>query len=452
MICKATHHKLALGCSLISIFLIFLDTTIVNLALPIIEHSFRTSRYAIEWIINGYTISFAAILLGAGALTDFFGIKNIFFIGLFIFAFSSVGCGLSHTINFLNGFRVLQGIGAALILPSSLKLATRGILEQDRKLIISYWAAAGGLGLAMGPFLGGVLISIFDWYSIFFINIFICLPILIYIFFYFPKEKSNFKFKFDFLGQILLSCSLACLIFFFVELPNLELTSYIVQTSLFIFFITISTFIVYERKIANPLLPIQIYKNLNILITSLQGFLFNFMFYGVLFTLTYYYFGYLRLSILYSGVAFLPFTGFVVIGNLSSHKMSKKYGDLKTLRIANCFILLSILIIVISLYFKLNETILFVVLPIIGLSSGLIVPILTSQVLHGSVSTLHGSISAGFNTLRQLGGAVGIAIFGPLLGLKQDMLTGIVICFILCSISALISLVSTFFIKKTTTT
>ena len=168
------RKRLAFSALCMGFFMVILDVTIVNVALPTIAHYFNTTLSRLQWIVDGYTLTFAGLLLLVGSLSDYFGAKKIFQIGLIAFILTSLGCALSQSITMLIFFRLLQGAAGALLLPSSLALITTLYPEaQDRAHAIGIWAALGGVACASGPFLGGLLTSLFSWQVIFFINVLI---------------------------------------------------------------------------------------------------------------------------------------------------------------------------------------------------------------------------------------------------------------------------------------
>src|SRR3954454_2843792 len=158
------HRRDVMTLALIAAFMVFVDGTVVNLALAQMSSHLGASRSELEWAVNAYTLSFAAVMLGAGAITDILGAKRTFVTGLIVFTSSSSLCAVAGSMLMLDLARLVQGIGAALLLPSALVLATAAAPdEQARHQLVGRWAAAGGLGMAAGPFLGGLLVQAAGW-------------------------------------------------------------------------------------------------------------------------------------------------------------------------------------------------------------------------------------------------------------------------------------------------
>jgi MFS transporter, DHA2 family, methylenomycin A resistance protein len=153
-------------------FMIVLDTSIVNLALPRIKDVFHADLTALQWLVDGYALVFASLLLNAGVLGDRYGAKRMFSAGLLIFCAASAACGLAPNMAILQCARAIQGIGAALLLPNSLAALNHTVQDPERrKIAVSAWSSAGALGVAVGPLVGGVLVQYLDWRSIFLVNI-----------------------------------------------------------------------------------------------------------------------------------------------------------------------------------------------------------------------------------------------------------------------------------------
>src|SRR3954453_12046437 len=172
------QHRTVIVLALVAAFMVFVDATIVNITLPQLAGQLHASRSELEWAVNAYTVSFAAVMLGAGTITDALGAKLAFVAGLVVFTVSSAICALAGSIGMLDFARLAQGAGAALLLPSALVLATASAAdERARHRLVGRWAAAGGAGMAAGPLLGGALIAIADWRAVFAVNVVIGVPV-----------------------------------------------------------------------------------------------------------------------------------------------------------------------------------------------------------------------------------------------------------------------------------
>src|SRR5947199_6352072 len=160
-----------LGAVAFGLFMIMLDNTIVNVALPAIEHSLHMSISSLEWIVTAYALTFAALLITGGKLGDLYGRRKMFIAGLVIFTLSSLACGLSPNAGFLIGARAVQGVGAALMNPATLSIITATFPPKQRGQAIGIWAGVSALALAIGPLIGGLIVDNINWHWIFFVNV-----------------------------------------------------------------------------------------------------------------------------------------------------------------------------------------------------------------------------------------------------------------------------------------
>lgn len=431
--------------SLMSAFIVFVDATIVNLALPSMELELRATRPQLEWVVNAYTLSFAATMLCAGALADAAGPKRTFTLGITTFLIASALCALAGGADLLNFSRLIQGIGAALVLPSSLKLATEAASsEHDRQRIVGAWAAAGGAGLAAGPLLGGLLVSTFAWPSIFWVNAVLCLPMVLAAHFGLSTAKGGTGFdSLDVAGQATASLAIGALVYILIEAPSRDWSDGPILVAAVTMLLASIAFIAAERHAKAPLLPTDVYRNHVFNLSAAQGALFNFMFYGVLFAFSYEFQVGLGLSPILSGIGFLPMMGGVIFGNLLAPRLAIRRGRLRVLRTGQFALLISLLLLLLSTHLHSPLWLCLVLLFPTGLAAGLLVPTMTSQTLSTVSPALHGVASAAFNTARQVGGAIGVAAFGPLLGIATDLDTGFLICLALASAAMALSLLLT---------
>src|SRR6202008_3086795 len=153
------------------LFMIMLDNTVVNVALPSIERDLHVSISSLEWVVTAYALTFAALLITGGKLGDLFGRRRIFIIGIVIFTLSSLACGVSPSAGFLIGARAVQGVGAALMNPASLSIITATFAPRERGQAIGIWAGVSAMALAIGPLVGGLIVDNISWNWIFYVNI-----------------------------------------------------------------------------------------------------------------------------------------------------------------------------------------------------------------------------------------------------------------------------------------
>lgn len=412
---KTLSFGLIVGATSLAFVVSQLDVSIVNIALPQISKSLHASISTLQWIIDGYTVAFAALMLSAGGIGDLIGSKRIFQLGLLVFGLASMGCGLSWSAASLIGFRALQGIGAATMIPSSLAILNQafGHDKAMRARAVALWTAAGGIAIAAGPILGGLLIHISSWRMIFFVNLPICLAgILLSI-----KLNESIKQKvkgFDIPGQFTWSFALVALIATIIEWHKLGIKSPLIYGGLAFSLIMAIIFIRIEKKVHVPILPLSLFDSSSFNVLLLLGTILNNAYYGAVFVLSLYLQNVLHYPPLTAGLAFLPLTAGFIISNLASGKITARYG----IRVP---VLIGLLIITagftgLMLVAKEGTPYWQLFLPFltIPMGMGLAVPAMTTGILASVDKAISGTSSAVLNTTRQAAGAMGVAIFGAM--------------------------------------
>lgn len=392
-----------------------LDVSIVNIALPQISNSFKVSISGLQWIIDGYTLAFAVLMLSAGNLSDLFGPKRLFQAGMLIFGLASIGCGLAPGTNSLIAARVLQGVGAATMIPSSLALLNQTFahIPEKRSKAVGLWTAAGSSAIAAGPIVGGLVIQLSDWRYIFLINVPICLAGLLLTFRLKQESVAAVTRSFDVKGQIAWMLAITLLIAAVIEGPELGFGNPVIYGSLILGAISFIVFITIEKKVKFPMLPLTLFRSASFNTLLILGALLNGFYYGTIFILSLYLQKVLNYTPLNSGLAFLPLTAGFVISNILSGRIINRYGIripilLGTFTFATGF---SGLLVAGSgtPYWQL-----FVPFLLISLGMGMAVPSMTTGILSSVDKSLTGTASAALNTVRQSAGAIGVAVFGAL--------------------------------------
>ena len=391
-----------------------LDVSIVNVALPQISKSFSAGVSALQWIVDAYTIAFAVFMLSAGGISDLLGSKRIFQLGLLIFGIASLGCGVSWSAISLIGFRVLQGIGSAIMIPSSLSILNHNFSHQphNRARAVALWTAAGGVSMAAGPILGGLLMHISNWRMIFFVNLPLCLIGIICSFRLITNGRRPNN-GFDLPGQFTWMLALTTLIGSIIEWHHLGPENPLIYGGLMFSAVALVIFLRIEKKAKAPILPLDLFiiSNFNFLVGL--GMLFNGAYYGTIFVLSLYLQQALHYSSLNAGLAFLPLTTGFIISNLVSSKLIPKLGTRIPVLIGVAISVAGFIMLLIARaetpYWQL-----FIPFLTIPLGMGLAVPAMTTGILSTVDKTRSGIASAVLNTTRQAAGAAGVAVFGAM--------------------------------------
>ncbi|WP_218012311.1 DHA2 family efflux MFS transporter permease subunit [Bacillus cereus] len=248
---------------LLGFFIALLDTTIVNITLPKITEHFNTDIKTISWVLNGYNLAFAVILITASRLADQFGRKKIYLIGVTFFTITSFLCGISTSVEMMITFRILQGFSAALVVPVTMPMSMELISKEKRGALMGFWGAFGGLAAASGPAVGGILTDKFNWQWIFYINIPIgILAIILTIFLIRESYDPTSSKKVDWLGIITLSVSLFAVVLALIQAADTGWTSLYILSLFAISLFFLSLFVFIEQKSQEPMVPLELFRNL----------------------------------------------------------------------------------------------------------------------------------------------------------------------------------------------
>jgi len=239
-----------------------LDATVVGIALPAIGKDFHATVASLQWVVDGYTLTLAGLLLLGGSLGDSYGRRKVFLIGTVWFALASLACGLAPTEWFLIGARVLQGAGAALLTPGSLAILQASFSPDDRPKAIGAWSGLGGVATAIGPFLGGWLISAVSWRLVFYINLPVAIAVIALSVRHVPESRApGPRGRLDATGAIMISLALAGITYALIAVSDAGWTSPRVLTSLIAGVVLFVAFCVVETRNPNPLLPLTVFRS-----------------------------------------------------------------------------------------------------------------------------------------------------------------------------------------------
>jgi DHA2 family methylenomycin A resistance protein-like MFS transporter len=402
-----------------------LDVTIVNVALPHIGSALGAGVAGLQWVVNAYTLVFAAAILTAGALGDRFGAKRCFLVGFLVFTLASLGCGFAPNLAVLVAARAVQGLGAAILVPCSLALLNHAFHdEHERTKAIGIWAAGASAALAAGPVMGGGLIASIGWRSIFFVN----LPlgaIGIWLTWRYAEESTQTRGRaLDLAGQFIGMFALADLAAAMIEGGALGWTRPLVLAAFLLFALAAVTFVWIEMKSQAPMLPLSLFKNQTFSATTLIGLLMNTAFYGLIFMLSLYFQQVKHYTPLATGMAFLPMTVIVLLANLSVGPIAKRIGLRAPILIGQALLATGCLALV-GISQNTSYSALSVQLLAMGAGVGLTVPPMTSALLGTVGAKLSGVASGVLNASRQAGSVIGVALFGSLIEQQRPFIPGI---------------------------
>ena len=404
-------------------FAAILDTTIVNVALPAIQAGFHTSVTNLQWAANAYNIVFASLLLTCGALVDRRGGKRAFGSGLVIFVTGSLMCGLAPDFPLLLAGRVIQGLGAALLMPASLALIAHDYVEPaERTRAVAAWAACAGAGFASGPVLGGILVNQVGWRAIFLVNLPVGVLALVLLLSN-AIETARSERGIDVPGQLLGIASLGAVAFGLTEAGTYGWSSPLVVVPLAIAVVTVGAFVVTELKVASPLLPPGLLSHRSFSAAVGVGLILNFGVYGQVFVLSLYLQQVRHFSALETGLMLLPFAGLTMVLPPVTGRFVARFGPRYLMIIGQCLMAGGTAVLALAgphtPYLQLLPG-----LVLLGLGMAATMPSMTAAVMLAAPREFAGIASGVLNAARQVGGVLGIALLGTLIADTRDFSSG----------------------------
>jgi len=404
-----------LGAVAFGLFMIMLDNTIVNVALPAIEHSLHMSISSLEWIVTAYALTFAALLITGGKLGDMFGRRKMFIVGLVVFTLASLACGLAPSAGFLIGARAVQGIGAALMNPATLSIITATFPPKERGQAIGIWAGVSALALAIGPLLGGLIVDNINWHWIFYVNVPVgVVGIVVSYFFIKESRDTSHEQSIDLPGLVTSGGALLALSYALIEGNNHGWTSPEILGLFVGAAVLLAVFIQLELRQRLPMLDLSLFKIGSFVGANLVAMLVSLGMFGVFFYISLYVQNVLGYSPTKAGAIFLPMTILIILVAPIAGKLSDRVGS-RWLMGAG----MSILGVSLLLYQRIGlHTGFWSLLPQLllgGIGMALTMSPMTSAAM-GSVPIDKAGVGSGvLNSFRQVGGSLGIALMGAIL-------------------------------------
>ena len=429
----------------LAFFLITLDILIVNVALTRIGDELGGGPTAQQWVIDGYTLMFAALLLSAGNLSDRIGAKRTLGVGILLFLLSSIACAAAPTVGALVAARFVQGVAAAAMLPASMALIREGFPDaRERARALGIWAVGGAVATAVGPLLGGLLTTI-DWRLVFLINLPVCVLMLVLLRAVAPS--STVSTPFDGAGQALSLVALVALMYGLIEGGAAGFAEPVVVAALAVAVVGVAAFLVVQSRVAHPMMPPVLFRSREMRISLGVGFAFMVGNFGSVYVVSLYLQQHLGLSPLLAGLVFLPSAAFAVAGNIVSGGLSNRFGP--RVPVAAGLTSMAVGLLAMATTASLGSPWLFAgLLVLTGLGGSIAMPPVTSVVLASAPADRASTASAVFNTFRQVGGAVAIAVLGGLLAGASSFVPGLQVSFVVAAGVVVVAAVAALFIRQ----
>lgn len=398
-----------------SLMVITIDTTILNIAIPSLVQSLDASTSQLQWIIDGYTLVFAGLLLTGGALGDRFGRKGALQLGLVLFGLASMASTMATTANQLIVTRSFMGVGAALIMPATLSLLTNMFHEPgERAKAIGVWSACAGASGAVGPVLGGLLLRWFSWHSVFFINVPLIVVLLVAGRFLLPKSRAEKAERLDPVGAVMSIVGLIVLLWGIIEAPTVGLRDPAVLTAILGGAGILLAFIAWELHTDHPMLDIRFFRNRRFSAANIAVTLVFFAMFGQMFVMNQYTQIVLGYSPLEAGLRMAPMSIVMIMVAPNAPRFVERFG---TKLVVGFGLLLAALGVFVVSYVPTSNgyPVLLGGIVVLAFGMGCVMAPATESIM-GSVPRDKAGIGSAMNdTTRQMGGALGVAVIGSIL-------------------------------------
>src|SRR5437667_976735 len=401
-------------------FMILLDTTIVNVAIPAMSTGLNTTLDQILWVLNAYILVYAVLLITAGRLGDLYGQRNLFAIGRFVFTVASALCGVSQSPGQLIAARILQGVGGALLTPQTLSILTTIFPPERRGAAFGVWGGVAGLATLAGPTVGGAIITYIDWRWIFFINVPIGIAALIATFIVIPDLRPGRHHGWDFVGTVVATAGLFAIVFGLIEgqrynWGQVESYPFTIPEVIGAGVVLVILFIIWERYQAEPLVPLSLFADRNFTVANWIAAAISFGMLSAFLPITIYLQSVRGFSALTAGLTLAPMSLTSMIVAPFAGRMADRFGG-KYILMAG-----------ISVFAVGFGTLTFVAGPdstwinflvpaiVAGAGMGMTFAPMTTVAMRNIEPRIAGSASAVLNTIRHLGAVIGSAVIGALL-------------------------------------
>ncbi len=397
----------------IALFMSMLDNLVVITALPAIRKALRATVSDLEWTVNAYTLAFAVLMMTGSALGDRFGRKRVFLLGVVLFTLGSGVAALSDTSTRLLLSRALQGVGAAFLTPLTLTILGQAFPREQRSAIIGLWAGVSGLGLAIGPLVGGAIVDGISWSAIFWINVPIGLVVLV-LGTLRLEESFGDRQPLDLAGLTLAAGGLFGIVFGLIRGNALGWTSGAIVSAFTIGVLALVAFVLWERRSPAPMLNLELFQARAFSISNAVGFLMSAGMFGSIFLLTLFIQQVQGASPFQAGLKTMPWTGTIMIVAPLAGLLAGRIGS-RPVVIAGMALQASALAWL--GWIAQPGTAYLDLLPAFimgGIGMGLTFAPLSSAVINSIPSNLEGQASGAYNSIRELGGVFGIAILGAM--------------------------------------
>ena len=409
---RSVHPDVILAICCMSLLLVGMDVTIVNVALPAIQKDLHASLAGLQWIMDAYTLVVASLLMLSGAMSDRFGRRRVFQIGLTLFIAGSLLCSMAHSIGQLIAFRAVQGLGASMLNPVALSIVANVFKDpKERARAVGIWGAVGGVSFALGPLLGGALTQLVGWRSIFWINLPLGILAVVLAALFVPESKAAKTRAFDPVGQVLVFAGLTTLTYAVIDGRHHGWSSPLIIGILIASAASLIVFLWHEPRQKEPLVDLRFFHSVPFTSATLLGVCAFASFAGFLFLNALYLQRGRGFSAFHTGLCTLPLAATMMICSPLSGKLVASYGTRPSLLASGAGFVLSTLLLT-SLTITTPLFVLLLAYALFGVGLGMVNPAITTNAVAGMPLAQAGVAAAIASTSRQVGAALGVAVAG----------------------------------------
>ncbi len=413
---RPVRSELVLGICCLSLLLAGMDVTIVNVALPSIQRDLHASLSGLQWVLDAYTLVVASLLMLSGSMADRFGRRIVFQTGLCLFLAGSLLCSIAHSIGALTLYRAMQGVGASMLNPVALSIIVNVFpAPKDRARAVGVWGAVGGLALAIGPLLGGILTQHVGWRSIFWINLPVGIGAVVLAALFVPESKAARARAVDPVGQLLVFAGLVSLTYAVIEGPRHGWKSFQIAGLFAVSAAAWAGFCMYEPRRREPLVDLRFFRSVPFSSAALLAVLAFASFSGFLFLNALYLQQARGFSAFAAGMCTLPLALSMIVCAPLSGRLVGSRGTLPSLMASGSAFLLSTLMLT-QLTRVTPLPLLLVAYALFGVGVGMINPAISTSAVAGMPLSQSGVAAAIASTSRQVGAALGVALAGTIAG------------------------------------
>ncbi len=413
---RPPRKYLVLAICCMSLLIVSMDATIVNVALPSIRADFDVTISNLQWTIDAYTLTLASFLLLSGALADRFGRRRTFQVGLAIFVVGSLMCSLAPNVGWLIGARVLQGLGGSMLNPVAMSIITNTFhVAKERARAVGVWSATVGVSMAIGPIVGGALTQTVGWRAVFWVNVPIGLAAILLTALFVPESKSGVVRKLDPVGQLIASVVLVSAVFALIEGPRLGWTSPVTLGLFALTVVALFGFIVQEHHTSHPFIDLRFFTSFPLTSGFLSAVLGSSSFGAFLFINALYLQDVRGLSPIGTGTFMLPLAAATLVTSLVTGRLVGRFGARPSFIAAGILMAASALTMT-TITVNAPDWVLIVSYVLFGLGFGSINTPITTSVVSGMPRSRAGVASGLASTGRQVGISLGVALAGSVTG------------------------------------